>query len=97
MKSEASGKDNQLIRKDSSIQGRFTTSYNKGTCIRGGTREDISPNTLEAAKTSQKVCLFKVRSIDTGRRTKKGEAPSSVKKLQSKTKEQILQRKKLAL
>ncbi|GJS61185.1 retrovirus-related pol polyprotein from transposon TNT 1-94 [Tanacetum coccineum] len=59
------------ILQDSSIQGRLPSSYNKVHASGEKQVEDISPNTLEAAKTLSKVASLKSRSIDKGRRYKR--------------------------
>ncbi|GJY58296.1 hypothetical protein Tco_0458188 [Tanacetum coccineum] len=56
---------------DSSVQGLVTPSTTKVNALREEQVEDISPNTLEAAKTLSKVASLKQRSIDKGRRYKR--------------------------
>ncbi|GJV68862.1 hypothetical protein Tco_1484371 [Tanacetum coccineum] len=56
---------------DSSIQGLVTPPTTKVHASGEEQVEDISPNTLEAAKTLSKVASLKSRSIDKGRRYKR--------------------------
>ncbi|GJR98766.1 hypothetical protein Tco_0270940 [Tanacetum coccineum] len=56
---------------DSSVQGLVTPSTTKVNVSGEEQVEDISPNTLEAAKTLSKVAYLKPRSIDKGRRYKR--------------------------
>ncbi|GKE23338.1 hypothetical protein Tco_1434850 [Tanacetum coccineum] len=56
---------------DSSVQGLVTPSTTKVKALGEEQVEDISPNTLEAAKTLSKVASLKPRSIDKGRRYKR--------------------------
>ncbi|GKA23809.1 hypothetical protein Tco_0709842, partial [Tanacetum coccineum] len=55
----------------SSVQGLVTPSTTKVKASGEEQVEDISPNTLEAAKTLSKVASLKPRSIDKGRRYKR--------------------------
>ncbi|GKF39700.1 hypothetical protein Tco_0119761, partial [Tanacetum coccineum] len=55
----------------SSVQGLVTPSTTKVKASVEEQVEDISPNTLEAAKTLSKVASSKPRSIDKGRRYKR--------------------------
>ncbi|GJR97881.1 hypothetical protein Tco_0270055, partial [Tanacetum coccineum] len=65
---KASSQDDPL---DSSVQGLVTPSTTKVNASGEEQVEDISPNTLEAAKTLSKVASLKPRSIDKGRRYKR--------------------------
>ncbi|GJY24011.1 hypothetical protein Tco_0397669, partial [Tanacetum coccineum] len=56
---------------DSSIQGLVTPPTTKVHASGEEQVEDISTNTLEAAKTLTKVASLKLRSIDKGRRYKR--------------------------
>ncbi|GKG10333.1 hypothetical protein Tco_0339079, partial [Tanacetum coccineum] len=56
---------------DSSVQGLVTPSTTKVNISGEEQVEEISPNTLEAAKTLSKVASLKSRSIDKGRRYKR--------------------------
>ncbi|GKC62976.1 hypothetical protein Tco_1095574, partial [Tanacetum coccineum] len=56
---------------DSSVQGLVTPSTTKVKASGEEQVEDISPNTLKAAKTLSKVASLKPRSIDKGRRYKR--------------------------
>ncbi|GJV57142.1 hypothetical protein Tco_1458147 [Tanacetum coccineum] len=62
------GQDDPL---DSSVQGLVTPSSTKVNASGEEQVEDISPNTLEVAKTLSKVASLKPRSIDKGRRYKR--------------------------
>ncbi|GKF61403.1 hypothetical protein Tco_0181457, partial [Tanacetum coccineum] len=55
----------------SSVQGLVTPPTTKVHASGEEQEEDISPNTLEAAKTLSKVASLKTRSIDKGRRYKR--------------------------
>ncbi|GJT71413.1 putative ribonuclease H-like domain-containing protein [Tanacetum coccineum] len=68
---EAQGRKNQDDPQDSSVQGLVTPSTTKVKASGEEQEEDISPNTLEAAKTLSKVASLKTRSIDKGRRYKR--------------------------
>ncbi|GJX49188.1 hypothetical protein Tco_0276033 [Tanacetum coccineum] len=68
---EAQGRKSQDDPQDSSIQGLVTPPTTKVHASGEEQVEDISPNTLEAAKTLSKVASLKSRSIDKGRRYKR--------------------------
>ncbi|GJZ62074.1 retrovirus-related pol polyprotein from transposon TNT 1-94 [Tanacetum coccineum] len=68
---EAQGRKSQDDPLDSSVQGLVTPSTTKVNASGEEQVEDISPNTLEAAKTLSKVASLKPRSIDKGRRYKR--------------------------
>ncbi|GJV83278.1 hypothetical protein Tco_1523176 [Tanacetum coccineum] len=68
---EAQGRKSQEDPQDSSIQGLVTPPTTKAHASGEEQVEDISPNTLEAAKTLSKVASLKSRSIDKGRRYKR--------------------------
>ncbi|GJW24616.1 hypothetical protein Tco_0038427 [Tanacetum coccineum] len=68
---EAQGRKGQADPQDSSIQGLVTPPTTKAHASGEEQEEDISPNTLEAAKTLSKVASLKSRSIDKGRRYKR--------------------------
>ncbi|GJT58486.1 hypothetical protein Tco_1002019 [Tanacetum coccineum] len=68
---EAQGRKSQADPQDSSIQGLVTPPTTKAQASGEEQEEDISPNTLEAAKTLSKVASLKSRSIDKGRRYKR--------------------------
>ncbi|GJU69508.1 putative ribonuclease H-like domain-containing protein [Tanacetum coccineum] len=68
---EAQGRKSQDDPLDSSVQGLVTPSSTKVNASGEEQGEDISPNTLEAAKTLSKVASLKPRSIDKGRRYKR--------------------------
>ncbi|GKC18304.1 hypothetical protein Tco_1020454 [Tanacetum coccineum] len=68
---EAQGRKSQADPQDSSIQGLVTPPTTKAHALGEEQVEDISPNTLEAAKTLSKVASLKSRSIDKGRRYKR--------------------------
>ncbi|GJT18920.1 hypothetical protein Tco_0877626 [Tanacetum coccineum] len=68
---EAQGRKSQDDPLDSSVQGLVTPSTTKVKASGEEQEEDISPNTLEAAKTLSKVASLKTRSIDKGRRYKR--------------------------
>ncbi|GJU38720.1 hypothetical protein Tco_1191677 [Tanacetum coccineum] len=68
---EAQGRKSQDDPQDSSVQGLVTPSTTKVKASGEEQEEDISPNTLEAAKTLSKVASLKSRSIDKGRRYKR--------------------------
>ncbi|GJS43352.1 hypothetical protein Tco_0568395 [Tanacetum coccineum] len=68
---EAQGRKSQDDPQDSSIQGLVTPPTTKAHASGEEQVEDISPNTLEAAKTLSKVASLKSRSIDKGRRYKR--------------------------
>ncbi|GJX88259.1 hypothetical protein Tco_0340273 [Tanacetum coccineum] len=65
------GRKSQDDPLDSSVQGLVTPSTTKVNASGEEQVEDISPNTLEAAKTLSKVASLKPRSIDKGRRYKR--------------------------
>ncbi|GJU68027.1 hypothetical protein Tco_1254286, partial [Tanacetum coccineum] len=65
------GRKSQDDPLDSSVQGLVTPSTTKVKASGEEQEEDISPNTLEAAKTLSKVASLKTRSIDKGRRYKR--------------------------
>ncbi|GJT00124.1 putative ribonuclease H-like domain-containing protein, partial [Tanacetum coccineum] len=67
----AQGRKSQDDPLDSSVQGLVTPSSTKVNASGEEQVEDISPNTLEAAKTLSKVASLKPRSIDKGRRYKR--------------------------
>ncbi|GKF66774.1 hypothetical protein Tco_0193291, partial [Tanacetum coccineum] len=64
---EAQRRKSQDDPQDSSIQGLVTPPTTKAHASGEEQVEDISPNTLEAAKTLSKVASLKSRSIDKGR------------------------------
>ncbi|GJR75729.1 hypothetical protein Tco_0088094 [Tanacetum coccineum] len=64
-KPEAQGRKSQADPQDSSIQGLVIPPTTKVHASGEEQVEDISPNTLEAAKTLSKGCLFKVK-VHTG-------------------------------
>ncbi|GKA76377.1 putative ribonuclease H-like domain-containing protein [Tanacetum coccineum] len=68
---EAQGRKSQDDPLDSSVQGLVTPPTTKVDASGEEQVEDISPNTLEAAKTLSKVASLKTRSIDKGRRYKR--------------------------
>ncbi|GJV45164.1 putative ribonuclease H-like domain-containing protein [Tanacetum coccineum] len=68
---EAQGRKSQDDPLDSSVQGLVTPSSTRVNASGEEQVEDISPNTLEAAKTLSKVASLKTRSIDKGRRYKR--------------------------
>ncbi|GKA14101.1 hypothetical protein Tco_0693747 [Tanacetum coccineum] len=68
---EAQGRKSQDDPLDSSVQGLVTPPTTKVHASGEEQVEDISPNTLEAAKTLSKVASLKPRSIDKGRRYKR--------------------------
>ncbi|GJV48669.1 hypothetical protein Tco_1438881 [Tanacetum coccineum] len=68
---EDQGRKSQDDPLDSSVQGLVTPSTTKVNASGEEQVEDISPNTLEAAKTLSKVASLKPRSIDKGRRYKR--------------------------
>ncbi|GJU99366.1 hypothetical protein Tco_1328637 [Tanacetum coccineum] len=68
---EAQGRKSQDDPLDSSEQGLLTPSITKVKASGEEQVEDISPNTLEAAKTLSKVASLKPSSIDKGRRYKR--------------------------
>ncbi|GJX37152.1 hypothetical protein Tco_0250455, partial [Tanacetum coccineum] len=68
---EAQGRKSQDDPLDSSVQGLVTPSSTRVNASGEEQVEDISPNTLEAAKTLSKVASLKPRSIDKGRRYKR--------------------------
>ncbi|GKE34878.1 hypothetical protein Tco_1454200, partial [Tanacetum coccineum] len=68
---EAQGRKSQDDPQDSSVQGMVTPPTTKVNTSGEEQVEEISPNTLEAAKTLSKVASLKPRSIDKGRRYKR--------------------------
>ncbi|GJU77247.1 hypothetical protein Tco_1274317 [Tanacetum coccineum] len=68
---EVQGRKSQDDPLDSSVQGLVTPPTTKVHASGEEQVEDISPNTLEAAKTLSKVASLKPRSIDKGRRYKR--------------------------
>ncbi|GKB55233.1 hypothetical protein Tco_0905986 [Tanacetum coccineum] len=68
---EVQGRKSQDDPLDSSVQGLVTPPTTKVNASREEQVEDISLNTLEAAKTLSKVASLKLRSIDKGRRYKR--------------------------
>ncbi|GJS12474.1 putative ribonuclease H-like domain-containing protein [Tanacetum coccineum] len=68
---EVQGRKSQDDLLDSSVQGLVTPPTTKVHASGEEQVEDISPNTLEAAKTLSKVASLKTRSIDKGRRYKR--------------------------
>ncbi|GJV96264.1 hypothetical protein Tco_1547841 [Tanacetum coccineum] len=68
---EAQGRKSQDDPQDSSVQGLITPPTTKVNTSGEEQVEEISPNTLEAAKTLSKVASLKPRSIDKGRRYKR--------------------------
>ncbi|GJQ94539.1 putative ribonuclease H-like domain-containing protein [Tanacetum coccineum] len=67
---EVQGRKSQDDPLDSSVQGLVTPPTTKVNTSGEEQVEEISPNTLEAAKKSLKVATFKSRSIDNGMRYK---------------------------
>ncbi|GJW06227.1 putative ribonuclease H-like domain-containing protein [Tanacetum coccineum] len=76
---EAQGRKSQDDPQDSSIQGLVTPPTTKVHASGEEQVEDISPNTLEAAKTLSKVASLKSRCIDKGRRYKRRKETKSKK------------------
>ncbi|GJW90651.1 hypothetical protein Tco_0168204 [Tanacetum coccineum] len=68
---EVQGRKSQADPQDSSKQGLVTPPTTKAHASGEEQEEDISPNTLEAAKTLSNVASLKSRSIDKGRRYKR--------------------------
>ncbi|GJT64175.1 hypothetical protein Tco_1015655 [Tanacetum coccineum] len=68
---EAQGRKSQDDPLDSLVQGLVTPSTTKVNASGEEQVEDISPNTLEAAKTLSRVAFLKPKSIDKGRRYKR--------------------------
>ncbi|GJS35616.1 hypothetical protein Tco_0533998 [Tanacetum coccineum] len=68
---EAQGRKSQDGPLDSLVQGVVTPSTTKVNISGEEQVEDISPNTLEAAKTLSRVASLKPKSIDKGRRYKR--------------------------
>ncbi|GJW47857.1 hypothetical protein Tco_0079503 [Tanacetum coccineum] len=68
---EAQGRKNQDDPLASLVQGLVTPSTTKVDASGEEQVEDISPNTLEAAKTLSRVASLKPKSIDKGRRYKR--------------------------
>ncbi|GJS70725.1 hypothetical protein Tco_0703566 [Tanacetum coccineum] len=69
--SEAQGRKSQDDPLASLEQGLVTPSMTKVNALGEEQVEDISPNTLEAAKTLSRVASLKPKSIDKGRRYKR--------------------------
>ncbi|GJU12883.1 hypothetical protein Tco_1135279 [Tanacetum coccineum] len=69
--SEAQGRKSQDDPLASLVQGLVTPSMTKVNASGEEQVEDISPNTLEAAKTLSRVASLKPKSIDKGRRYKR--------------------------
>ncbi|GJU60247.1 hypothetical protein Tco_1238013 [Tanacetum coccineum] len=95
---EAQGRKSQDDPLDSSVQGLVTPSSTKVNASGEEKVEDISPNTLEAAKTLSKVASLKSSTVgdkkstsspDKGQRA--GKAPMIIKETPKKSKEQVLQ------
>ncbi|GJV89792.1 hypothetical protein Tco_1533730 [Tanacetum coccineum] len=80
---ETQGRKSQSDPQDSSIQGLVTPLTTKAYASGEEQVEDISPNTLEAAKTLSKVASLKSRSIDKGRRYKRRKETKSKKVVSS--------------
>ncbi|GJS66906.1 putative ribonuclease H-like domain-containing protein [Tanacetum coccineum] len=68
---EAQGRKSQDDPLDSLVQGLVTPFMTKVNASGEEQVEDISPNTLEAAKTLSRVASLKPKSIDKGRRYKR--------------------------
>ncbi|GKF46599.1 hypothetical protein Tco_0136401, partial [Tanacetum coccineum] len=68
---KAQGRKSQDDPLDSLVQGLVTPSTTKVNASGEEQVEDISPNTLEAAKTLSRVASLKPKSIDKGRRYKR--------------------------
>ncbi|GJZ26961.1 hypothetical protein Tco_0571214 [Tanacetum coccineum] len=68
---EAQGRKSQDDPLDSLVQGLVTPSTTKVNASGEEQVEDISPNTLEAAKTLSRVASLEPKSIDKGRRYKR--------------------------
>ncbi|GKA41532.1 hypothetical protein Tco_0734192 [Tanacetum coccineum] len=68
---EVQGRKSQDDPLDSSVQGLVTPSTTKVNASGEEQEEDISPSTLEAAKTLSKVASLEPRSIGQGRRYKR--------------------------
>ncbi|GKB12408.1 hypothetical protein Tco_0846331 [Tanacetum coccineum] len=68
---EAQGRKSQDDPLDSLVQGLVTPSTTKVNASGEEQVEDISPNTLEAAKTLSRVATLEPKSIDKGRRYKR--------------------------
>ncbi|GJX85656.1 hypothetical protein Tco_0336430, partial [Tanacetum coccineum] len=68
---EAQGRKSQDDPLDSLVQGLVTPTTTKVNVSGEEQVEDISPNTLEAAKTLSRVASLKPKSIDKGRRYKR--------------------------
>ncbi|GKF70497.1 hypothetical protein Tco_0203554, partial [Tanacetum coccineum] len=80
---EGQGRKSQADPQDSSMQGLVTPPTTKAQASGEEQVEDISPNTLEAAKTLSKVASLKSRSIDKGRRYKRRKETKSNKVVSS--------------
>ncbi|GJX74507.1 putative reverse transcriptase domain-containing protein [Tanacetum coccineum] len=80
---ETQGRKSQSDPQDSSMQGLVTPLTTKAYASGEEQVEDISPNTLEAAKTLSKVASLKSRSIDKGRRYKRRKETKSKKVVSS--------------
>ncbi|GJY69321.1 putative reverse transcriptase, RNA-dependent DNA polymerase [Tanacetum coccineum] len=68
---EAQGRKSQDDPQDSSVQGLVTPPTTKVNTSGRTSGDEVSHNTLEAAKTLSKVASLKSRSIDKGRRYKR--------------------------
>ncbi|GJV73607.1 hypothetical protein Tco_1493602 [Tanacetum coccineum] len=80
---EVQGRKSQADPQDSSKQGLVTPPTTKAHASGEEQEEEISPNTLEAAKTLSKVASLKSRSIDKGRRYKRRKESTSKKVVSS--------------
>ncbi|GKA12327.1 ribonuclease H-like domain-containing protein [Tanacetum coccineum] len=80
---EAQGRKSQADPQDSSKQGLVTPPTTKAHASGEEQEEEISPNTLEAAKTLSKVASLKSRSIDKGRRYKRRKVSTGKKVVSS--------------
>ncbi|GJT80697.1 putative ribonuclease H-like domain-containing protein [Tanacetum coccineum] len=85
---EAQGRKSQDDPLDSSVQGLVTPSTTKVDASGEEQVEDISPNTLEAAKTLSRVASLKPKSIDKGRRYKRRKETKGKKSTPSPDKSQ---------
>ncbi|GJS22978.1 hypothetical protein Tco_0451610 [Tanacetum coccineum] len=95
---KAQGRKSQDDPQDSSIQGLVTPPTTKVHASGEEQVEDISPNTLEAAKTLSKVASLKSRSIDKGRRYREEKRPKVRKVVQARiSRSMILLKKELIL
>ncbi|GJZ54207.1 putative ribonuclease H-like domain-containing protein [Tanacetum coccineum] len=80
---EAQEKKSQGDSQDFSVQGLVTPPTTKVNTSGEEQVEEISPNTLEAAKTLSKVASLKSRSVDKGRRYKRRKETKSKKVVSS--------------